>query len=86
MASEDELYEQALKLTVAERQHLSDRLFQSTLPEVPGEVVSEEEAEASWMEEIKRRLDRLDSGEVKPRDWDEAMTDLRAKYPRRGPS
>jgi hypothetical protein len=77
MASVDELYEQALKLTAAERQDLSDRLLQSTLPEVPGEVVSEEEAEASWMEEIKRRLEQIDTGDVELKDAFESLEDLR---------
>lgn len=77
MVTVDELFEQALKLTKAERQDLSDRLFQSTLPEAPGEPVSPEEAEASWMEEIKRRSDELHAGTVQTLDAFESLERLR---------
>jgi hypothetical protein len=80
MASVDELFEQAMKLSAAEREVLADRLYQSTLPEVPGEEVSPEEAEPAWVEEIKRRLDMVDRGEYDLKDWREVLDEIRRKY------
>ena len=77
MASVDELYEQALQLSPAERTLLSDRLFQSTLPEVPGEQVCGEEAEALLMETIKCRSDELHAGTVQTRGALESLEELR---------
>jgi hypothetical protein len=77
MASVDELFEQAMKLPKEQRIELSDRLFQSALPEMPGDEVSPEEAEASWMEEVKRRLEQIDRGEVELKDAFESLEELR---------
>jgi putative addiction module component (TIGR02574 family) len=81
MATIEELFEQAMKLSVEDREELADRLYQSTLPVVPGEEIPPEEAERFHIEEVKRRLEQLDRGEVKTRDWNEVMAELRAKYP-----
>jgi len=81
MATVDELFEQAMKLSPDEREELAHRLYQSTLPEVPGEEIPPEEAERLTMEVVKRRLEQFDRGEVQPRDWNEVMAELRAKYP-----
>jgi hypothetical protein len=77
MATVDELYEQALKLTPQERQVLFDRLFQSTLPEMPGEEISQEEWERVWGEEVMRRSDEFHGGTVKGLDAFEAIEQLR---------
>jgi hypothetical protein len=77
MATVDELFEQAMKLTDAERQDLTDRLFQSNLPEVPGEEISPEEWERVWGEEIKRRSDELHAGAVQGIDAFESIEQLR---------
>jgi hypothetical protein len=79
MASVDELFEAVMKLPEGQRQELVDRVFQSSLPEVPGEVVSEEEAEASWLEEIKRRCEQMDRGEVELKDAFESLDEIRRK-------
>ena len=77
MPTVDELYEQAMKLSPAEREELADRLFQSILPEVPGEDISPEEWEQVWAEEIQRRSDELHEGKGQTRDAFEALEDLR---------
>ena len=43
MTNVDQLFEQAMKLSEAEREELAGRLFQSALPEVPGEEISPEQ-------------------------------------------
>ena len=77
MATVDELFEQAMKLSETDRQELTDRLFQSLLPEVPGEEISPEEWEKEWGEEIQRRSDELHEGKVQTMDAFEALEKLR---------
>ena len=77
MTSVDQLFEQAMKLSEAEREELADRLFQSTLPEVPGEEISPDEWEKAWGEEIKRRIEQMDRGEVDLKDAFESLEELR---------
>jgi hypothetical protein len=77
MATVDELFEQAMKLPEAERHQLSDRLYQSMLPEAPGEVVSPDEALASWIPEIIRRSDELHAGTAETADAFESLEQLR---------
>jgi hypothetical protein len=79
MATVDELFEQAMKLTEAEREELADRLYESTLPEVPGEEVSPEEAQAAWEEEIQRRSDEVHAGQVELVDAFDAIEQIRRK-------
>jgi hypothetical protein len=77
MATVDELYEEAMMLNEEERKDLSDRLFQSCLPEVPGEEISLEEWERIWGEEIERRSDEFHAGTVKGIDAFESLEQLR---------
>ena len=79
MASVNELYEAAMKLPPADREQLAERLFQSVLPEVPGEEISSEESAKEWGEEIARRAEALERGELPTRDAWEALDDLRQK-------
>jgi putative addiction module component (TIGR02574 family) len=79
MATVKELYEEAMKLTPEERTELSDRLFQSCLPEMPGEDISPEEWERVWGEEIERRSDELHEGKVQGIDAFEAIEMSRRK-------
>jgi hypothetical protein len=84
MPTVDELFEQAMKLTPEQREELADRLYESTLPGVPGEEVSPEVAQAAWVEELIRRADEFDRGAAEGRDWNEFMAEMRAKYSHRG--
>jgi putative addiction module component (TIGR02574 family) len=59
------LLAEALQLSAAEREALAGQLFDSLEAEDP-------EAEAAWQEEIARRIDELDNGDVKPIPWAEA--------------
>jgi putative addiction module component (TIGR02574 family) len=77
MPTVDELFEQAMKLSPAEREELMDRLHLSLLPEVPGEEISPEEWQRVWMEEIQRRSDEYHEGKVQAMDAFEALEQLR---------
>jgi hypothetical protein len=75
----DELFEQALALSPEQREELADRLYQSTLPEMPGEDISPDEWERLWAEEIQRRLDQVDRGEVETGDAFEMIAEMRER-------
>lgn len=66
----DELVAQAERLPLAERELLVDRLRQ-TLPHA-----IDPEIEAAWIEEAERRLDAIESGEVKTIPWEAVRKDL----------
>ena len=66
----DELVAQAEQLPVADRELLVDRLRQ-TLP-----TFLDPDIEAAWIEEIERRLDAMDRGEMRSIPWDEAKKRL----------
>jgi hypothetical protein len=77
MATVDELFERAMKLSKAKRRELADRLWQSVLPEVPGEEVSEEEADAAWHDVILDRIKRYERGELEVMDAFKALEEDR---------
>jgi len=52
----------AMELSFDERAKLSEELWWSLHP--PGEDVTQEEIDASWDAEIKRRIEEIDSGVV----------------------
>jgi putative addiction module component (TIGR02574 family) len=58
----DTLFDEGMKLPPRERRKLVD-LLADTLPELG---VAQAEIDACWEAEIKRRLDEVDSGRVKP--------------------
>ena len=62
---------EAMKLSPDERAELVERLWLS--------VNSTEEIEAAWDEEIARRVQQLDAGEVECIPWDTVMARLRAE-------
>ncbi len=63
--------EEALKLTVNERAEVAEQLIAS-LDEAP-----DTDAEQAWQEEIQRRLQQIDRGEVKTIPWEEVQRRLR---------
>ena len=59
------LLEQALSLSVEEQEALADSLISS----LGGKV--DEGVQAAWDEEVKRRIEELDSGRAKTIPWEE---------------
>jgi putative addiction module component (TIGR02574 family) len=68
------LLEEALKLTAYERAEVAEQLIAS-LDEVPDTGV-----EQAWQEEVQRRLQQVERGEVELIDSDTAMAELRKKH------
>ena len=68
------LLEEALKLTAYERAEVAEQLIAS-LDEVPGTGV-----EQAWQEEIQKRLQQIERGEVELIDSDTVIAGLRKKH------
>lgn len=62
MNTTERLLNEALQLPYEQRQHLVDRLMESLHP---GDDLSEEEWQAAWLPELKRRVADIESGRVK---------------------
>ena len=68
------ILEQALKLSPTERADVAEQLIVS-LDERP-----DADAEQAWQEEVQRRLQQVERGEVELIDSDTLMADLRKKH------
>ena len=68
-----DLLKKALALPPEARAALAGSLLES-LDEGP----ADQSVEAAWSEEIKRRMEELDSGKVKPIPWEEARREIAA--------
>ncbi|MCI0744910.1 MAG: addiction module protein [Verrucomicrobia subdivision 3 bacterium] len=66
--------EQALSLSVAERLRLASELLQSIEPQKTAEI------ERAWEEEIQRRIAQIDSGKATGRAWDDIKRDFDSRY------
>lgn len=64
--------QELLKLPAAERARLAERLIAS--------LDDEAEIEAVWMEEVRRRDQELESGEVQALPLEDALTSVRARF------
>jgi putative addiction module component (TIGR02574 family) len=67
MATKDELLTDALRLPVNERAEMAQELLRS----LDGEP--EEDVEAAWMAEIRRRLDEVRAGRAKTLSAEESL-------------
>jgi putative addiction module component (TIGR02574 family) len=63
--------EEALKLTACERAEMAEQLIAS-LDEEPDSDVDQ-----AWQEEVQRRLQQIERGEVKAIPWEEVQRRLR---------
>lgn len=71
-ANAQRLLDEARQLTPDEREWLAECLL------INDDSVSAAEAESVWDDEIKRRLDEIDSGAVEMISHEKVMADLRA--------
>ena len=68
-----DLLKKALALPAEARAALAGSLLESLDDDPP-----EAGVEAAWDEEIKRRIEEIDSGKVKPIPWEEARRQIAA--------
>jgi putative addiction module component (TIGR02574 family) len=71
-----DIIDKALLLPDRERAQIAEQLI-SSLDRV---VAPSREVELAWQQEIERRLNQIDSGEVKCVHWEEVRDNLRRKY------
>ena len=64
----------ALALPETDRAELAASLIQSLDPQV------DEETEAAWSAEIKRRVESIDSGAVELVPWEDVMLEMRGSH------
>ena len=72
-AEVSDLLKKALALPPEARAALAGSLLESLDDDPPDPGV-----EAAWADEIKRRIEELDSGKVKPIPWEEARRQISA--------
>lgn len=75
MTEGQDLLDRALKLPADERAVLAANLWAS-LEEEP----SDPRVEAAWAAEVRRRLERVETGQDQPVPWEEVRERLRAKF------
>ena len=68
------IVEQALKLSPTERADVAEQLLASLVEALDSDV------EKAWQEEIQRRLQQVERGEVELIDSDTVMAELRKKH------
>lgn len=71
------LLEHALARPEEERRKMGEALLDSVPRRIPGET------EQAWVQEARRRAERIESGEAESIDLDEALAELRADEPPR---
>jgi putative addiction module component (TIGR02574 family) len=71
-----EVLEKALALSTQDRGLISDRLIES-LDDEP----AEEGVEAAWSEEIKRRVEEIESGKVEMIPGEQVLGELAEEFP-----
>jgi putative addiction module component (TIGR02574 family) len=72
MNATDTIFTQALQMSESDRARLAHMLLLSLEPEPP-----EEEIATAWQDEIERRIEEYERGEVTGVDWREAMDEIR---------
>ncbi len=70
----NDLYNAALALPLSDRADLAATLYES--------VVASQESDRSdpWVEELRRRIEKLESGDADMMSWDEFKQKLASKY------
>lgn len=73
----EEVRRLAMKRSCEERGKLSEQLWWSF--HLPAEDLPQEEIDAAWDAEIKRRIEDINSGAVKTVSLEEALSDMEAR-------
>ncbi len=79
----EELLAVALELPATDRASLASALLRSLDEETSEHDVTQEEYEAAWSEELRRRAEELRSGRVTTIPWERARKELEESLARR---
>lgn len=77
----DDVRRLAMELSYDEREKLSEELWWSLHP--PAEDLPQEEIDASWDAEIKRRIEEIDSGAVQLIPGEQVLAEMQRRLTRR---
>jgi len=72
-ADSQELLRSALTLPESERAEIAATLIHSL------DATADEDVDSSWAEEIQRRIESIDKGDVKLIPWDAVMQEMRER-------
>jgi putative addiction module component (TIGR02574 family) len=72
----EKVYDDALMLPLEDRVHLAELLWTSLNPPAGDDV------ERAWAEEVERRIDRMNRGEVQGIPLEEALVVVRRRFQR----
>jgi putative addiction module component (TIGR02574 family) len=73
----EQILQSALGLDPHDRAEIAASLIRSLDDEMDSTM--DKEVEAAWSEEIKRRIESIDKGEVQMIPWDEAIRSMRER-------
>jgi len=79
MSTFEAVLAQALQLPDEQRGELVARLLRSLEPE-EGDEITGEEWEATWSDEVSRRIHEVEDGSAELIDGDEVLREARARY------
>jgi putative addiction module component (TIGR02574 family) len=74
----DQLAEQVMQLSFAERAELADRILRSLEP--PGDELTADAWSAAWQPELERRIQAYERGETQAMERLEAMAAIRQSF------
>lgn len=80
IATKDNLFEAALQLSPEDRADLAQRLMDSLPEGVDPVPMMDPEVRQEWGEEIQRRWEMYERGEVESIDGEELFQKIRARY------
>lgn len=78
MAAADQIFEQALALPEEDRRKLTERLLRTFQDDLGGDVLTDEQWQAAWDEELQRRARAIDAGTADLLDGEEVMKEMLA--------
>ncbi len=80
IATKDSLLNAALQLDVQDRAELAQRLLDSLPPGVDPVPLMDPEVKQAWSEEVQRRWEMYQRGEMESIDGEEALQRILARY------
>ncbi|TDX99547.1 addiction module protein [Thiohalophilus thiocyanatoxydans] len=76
-----EIEKDLMALPIQDRARIAADLIRSL--DKDDEILSREELDAAWLEEIQRRVQDVHEGRVELLDAEQVMAELRARYPKK---
>lgn len=75
MTRKEKIIDEVLKMPAHDRALIAEQLISSL------DATVDDDVESAWQEEIKRRLDAFDKGQLQTISWEEVQKNLKNKFP-----